>query len=637
MITTQMGLTVAITGSGSRSRFKLADIGTINGNEVPDDMCEISGVAFVQIHRIGEFTANKSSRYVLYLRGAGEHVGRCEVIDCTNINGDEVRGGLYIQRFGWTEVVCSQEPGAITIQEAGAIVCALTRTSGRIANFSEFKDSGDKGRGFYSYGLGTSGANIRIENIDLVEGGLRGMQLYCDGSIEIHNVKEIKGEKSDSDAQGLEFDGAGTLTITGGSQDTVITSKDNDSDAIRLHSGIHSLNRVATEASKGSIIILNTHKTAFYDCKLKGTVDVEDSTVQFFNSETTGGYDCRNAVVEWYLCELDIGADPGDPATFEASNSSLKLSKCTISGSEDWGTDNTAILFVKVDASGYSGEFEPSDCGITALNTDFGNDFDPTPTTGMILAKCSVTGAASLAGATISAVSSFDSTATVPSGCSLISAKDTYQALTGSANAAMLLNGSTVSGALTLGTDNAFIGNHFSASSSLTLGASTGTILNHGSITGNLTVSSGAAAFLSMTDVSGNLSVSGSAMGVEVSASSIPLAGSAIFSGADVAPTGAGQGIVVTGDNITTYMPTKDGQNDLRTGIFMDTQMIHMWNQYGHTGFTGTGTTLALGASATGTMNAPQWTADADGQSRAGLYIIDLAAAIHHNLPGIIE
>lgn len=672
MITTQMGLAVSITGSGAYSRFKLADIGTINSQQPPDDMCEISGVAFVQVYRVGEFTADQSSRYVLYLRGQGEAIGRCEVIDCTNINGNQVRGGLYVQRFGWTEVVCSSEKGSINIQEAGAIVCALTRTRGRIANFSELKDSGDKGRGFYSYGLGASGANIRIENIDLVEGGLRGMQLYCDGSIEIHNVKEIKGEKADSDACGFEFDGEGDVKVTGGSQPTVITSKDNDSHAIRIFSGgSHSFKNVETEVGKGSISIREGYNTRFYNSRLKGTVIVDDDFVQFYDSETTSGYVITGgAVLEWTNCDLSIGQDDGQEKTLMASDSVFKMVNCVVSGSEAMDFDDSVTVMMTVDGGGYSGDITFQRANLI-MNASFANanlalsesgillnsGFDETGLTGGVLSAGGTYGNLALNRGVICTDDSCDDLSMQTNSGVILNFVDIDGNTTLADEIATIFNNVDPDGTVTIGANSGVIGNRWTGgnnslttgdgtglilnkftSGAVNLGASSGAMLNTGTVTGSVAVAASAAAFLNMIDATSSLDVPGNAIACGVASSGVYLDGSAVVVGTDQEPSGAGQGVIVTGDEVYN-VPLRDGTSLLNNGLLIEDKVVHLFNAYGSNGYqNGSGSTMMLGAKAAGADTLPQWTQVYGAQSRAAKsYIIDVAPEIHHNLPGIIE
>jgi hypothetical protein len=672
MITTQMGLAVSITGSGAYSRFKLADIGTINSQQPPDDMCEISGVAFVQVYRVGEFTADQSSRYVLYLSGQGEAIGRCEVIDCTNINGNQVRGGLYVQRFGWTEVVCSSEKGSINIQEAGAIVCALTRTRGRIANFSELKDSGDKGRGFYSYGLGASGANIRIENIDLVEGGLRGMQLYCDGSIEIHNVKEIKGEKADSDACGFEFDGEGDVKVTGGSQPTVITSKDNDSHAIRIFSGgSHSFKNVETEVGKGSISIREGYNTRFYNSRLKGTVIVDDDFVQFYDSETTSGYVITGgAVLEWTNCDLSIGQDDGQEKTLMASDSVFKMVNCVVSGSEAMDFDDSVTVMMTVDGGGYSGDITFQRANLI-MNASFANanlalsesgillnsGFDETGLTGGVLSAGGTYGNLALNRGVICTDDSCDDLSMQTNSGVILNFVDIDGNTTLADEIATIFNNVDPDGTVTIGANSGVIGNRWTGgnnslttgdgtglilnkftSGAVNLGASSGAMLNTGTVTGSVAVAASAAAFLNMIDATSSLDVPGNAIACGVASSGVYLDGSAVVVGTDQEPSGAGQGVIVTGDEVYN-VPLRDGTSLLNNGLLIEDKVVHLFNAYGSNGYqNGSGSTMMLGAKAAGADTLPQWTQVYGAQSRAAKsYIIDVAPEIHHNLPGIIE
>lgn len=664
-ITTQMGLGTSITGSGGYSFARFADIQSISSQQPPDDMFEISGVAHVQVHRVASFSAEQSGRYVFYLRGAGEHIGRCEVIDCPSITGNQVRGGLYVQRFGWTEVICSKEPGAITIQEAGSIVCGITHTSGRMANYSEIKDSGQEARGLYSYGLGTSKANFRFENIDLIEAGRMGTDLLCDGALELHNVKEIKcgseGEK------GLYFSGEGTLKVTGGSQATVISGKDNNTPAIELANGVCTFVRVETEVSKGSIKLDSCSKVSFYNCTLKGTIKPTDSCVEFFNSETTSGYTLEESAVEWTKSTLNIGQDDGESKELLAHNCACKLIHCVVNGSEVMDFDDTNTFMMHVDGGGYSGEltFQRATLLMSArfslasqtnvaeaaviLNSDFG---DIGLTGGMFSANSAyktvdvgegmISTADRMDDLTLKDASGLilndgfvDGVLTIGANCGLLAnAGEVTGNMTLGANDAIITNGLTTSGgAVTLGSENAFIGNLLTLSSSLTTAADCGVMLCKADIGAALEIKSSSGAIVAKGDAASlNINAATSFIGAAVDAVPTTHDGSAVLVGANSQLDGTGQGLIITHGTFGK-VDDDDGISGLRTGIMMDTEVIHLFNQYGHTGAAGDGCSMILGAKATGYAAAPQWLPSATDMVRSGVLIYDLATEIHHNLP----
>ena len=616
---TMQGQAAVITGNGDYSFVRFADINVFQADTPSNDLVKITSVNHVQMHRIGEFAVNTSSRYLCWLQGTGGQVGRCEVIDCPTWSGSEVRGGLYIRDFFDYDVVCSREPGTMSFEKATGIVMGFVGSNGRVANWTEVADKSGEGiAAFYIYGIASAAPGvIDVWNVDTMDGNIAA-RIYADGVVHLHNIGTIKAQIGDGPA--LEASGSGEFCLQQGSEGkTVLISKDDNTAALDIGDFTKAhIRGVETQAGQGKIAINNIKQVQFANCQLKGNIEAGQSNIELYDTDATGGWNLDGCNLHAVLSKLDIGADSGG-GNLDANGSSLWFSKCEITGSSDWVTSNTDIVMLRCDGSGYSGEFEPSDGALFALGTSFGSDFDPTNSVAAFLAKCDVSsGSPTLPGATLSLLSTFGSASVPGGGAALTSIKDTFQGLTVASGTGVVMNASTVTGALDL------------------VGGSGG-MINKSTLSGGLTVSDNAGAFLNAVSVTGNLTASGSILGAEVSASSVPMSGSGIFSGLNTNPTGAGQGIVVTGDNITSYMPTKDGRNDLRTGIFMDTQMIHMWNQYGHTGYTGSGTTLALGASATGTMNAPQWAADADGQSRSGYYIVDLAAAIHHNLPGIIE
>jgi hypothetical protein len=208
-------------------------------------------------------------------------------------------------------------------------------------------------------------------------------------------------------------------------------------------------------------------------------------------------------------------------------------------------------------------------------------------------------------------------------------------------NTGVIVNHLDSEGDIEVGSNSAFLANRLDAKGDITGQAGVGILLNYAESTGDILATGANSGLLSLATTCDHFTVGSGAnaiaAGLDTSAN-MSCSGSAIFVGSSGRPSGTGQAIAITDVSlIESYMPTLDGKSYLRTGMFMDSKAIHMFNQYGHTGYTGDGSTLALGVEASGQMTSPQWAMSIKGQSRSGDYIIDLASQIHHNLPGEIE
>lgn len=666
-VSTQMGICVNLSG-GAQGFLRLADIGVFQSDTASDDLVETSGIGHVQIHRIGEFVVNESSRYLCYISGPGGGFGRCEVIDCLNWSGSEVRGGLYIRDFFHAEAICSREKGSMDFEKATAVVLSMANiNNGVIANWADIKDQSSEGyAALYVYGVSDTPSHIKIYNIDTVEGNV-GADLASNGRVEVYNVGEIKSP--DGDGPALSVTGGGTFLMQGGSGITSIEAKDNDTDAIFV-SALNEVQfiKVETVAGKGSINIESTKHVKFHEATLRGTIKAKDSFVEFFGTETTSGYDSSDSVLEWTKSTLNVGQDDGERKDLLTEDCVCKFNRCVISGSEDIKFDDSQTFMIDVDGNDFTGDlgfqratilmtasFNASNTalveGALLLNSGFE---DGSLVGGMISAHSSYKNV-SFGDGVISTADSMDSLdisldtgvilnkgrvdGDVTCGVSvglIMNQGEVLGGLTLDIENAVIFNRAAVTGTTTFGEDNGIIGNYFTVEGAVSTAADTGLILNKASLTGALNIHGNSSALAIMTAVSGKLDIpTGShALTVGVTASDFDLGGSAAFIGANVMPTGAGQGLVISPNDITgAYMPDLDGKSDLRTGIVMDSEMIHLFNEYGHTGYEGDGTTIALGAKAEGYFDSPQWSLNPSGQSRSGSYIIDLAAAIHHNLP----
>ena len=148
-------------------------------------------------------------------------------------------------------------------------------------------------------------------------------------------------------------------------------------------------------------------------------------------------------------------------------------------------------------------------------------------------------------------------------------------------------------------------------------------------------------AFLALVESTGKIDIpSGSAViGANLDATSVDLDGNAVIAGTTEMPTGDGQGIALSASAlIADYMLNLDGRSELRTGLLMDAQYVHMLNNEGHNGYIGNGSAFVMGAKGGGTDTSPSVSYDARAQLRTGSYIYDITSAdIHHQLPGIID
>jgi hypothetical protein len=637
-IYTQMGQAAAITGNGDYSFVRFADITVFQADTPSNDLVNINGVNHVQLHRIGEFKCNTSQRYLCWLQGTGGQTGKAEVIDCLTWSGSEVRGGLYVREFFNAEVLCTKEPGTMSFEKATGIVMGLVGCNGRVANWTEITDkSGEGGTAFYVYGLAFSyPGNIDVQNIETMDGNVA-CRIYTHGIINMQNVGTIKAQNGDGPA--LEMAGEGEVRVQkGNGAKTVIIAKDDDTAAIDAgdFSTVH-FRGVETQAGQGKIVINNIKKAQFFDCDLRGNIETGQSNIELYDTNATGGWSLDGCHLWAILSKLDVGADSSGQS-FGANNCSLWFAGCELSGDPDWSISNSDVVYVRTDGSGVGGEYEVSNGAVLGLGSKFGEDYDVAISSGAIMAACDIPSSAKLAGATISAKCTYGDPSVKADG-SLISAGDTFNSLTTNANCSVLLNRSTITGAMTLGTDNAFFGNWFSTGSNMDVGATTAAMLNHADISGNLVISDNAAAFLNLVEATGSLNINGEAVGAGVSSSSIVANGNAVIAGIDQYPSGSGNLVMLSSDDLYD-VPAKDGTSDFNNGILIDQKVTYLCNAYGNRGGpTGNfGTTICLGAKASGIDTAPSWTQVYGAQSRAAYaWIIDIAPEIHHNLPGIIE
>lgn len=676
-IKTELGVAVKLT-SAARAFIRFEDIDTIRAETPPDDLFEITGCGNLQIHRVGEFAVDTSERYLCYLTGPGGNYGRCEVIDCLSWTGSEVRGGLYMRDFFRVEAICSREKGSMSFEKATGVVFGVVNCNGAVANWSEIKDQSGEGlNALYTYGIST-GAPHKLEfwNIDEIEGN-KAVTILTDGVVNLHNLGTIKSPNGDGPA--LSMEGSGEVRVQRGASGKItIEAKDNDTDAIK----ITELARVImigvdTGVSKGSITIDDALQVQFYDCTLKGTIKPTNSNVEFFGSETTSGYDVNESAVSWTQSDIKVGQDDGTEKEFKSEECAFHMMRCTLDGSENVSIGDSDLLMMHV-SGGFSGEFNTTDGGQLLMGCDLSSasKFTGGTTNAIVALFCDLPDA-ELGGAFLALAGTvgdldmqgdggFISVAhtvedlTTQAKDAVIACRTSIASVDAGAETALIFNGVEVTSTTALGADNAAIFNAFDAQSTVSAGSdnavfanwlttagdfsagsNNGLVVNWGDIGGALNVHGNSGAFLALVESTGKIDIpSGSAViGANLDATSVDLDGNAVIAGTTEMPTGDGQGIALSASAlIADYMLNLDGRSELRTGLLMDAQYVHMFNNEGHNGYIGNGSAFVMGAKGGGTDASPGVSYDARAQLRTGSYIYDITSAdIHHQLPGIID
>jgi hypothetical protein len=669
-IESQMASGVLLDGEGATYSFiRFADIDSIKSAQLEDHLVGITSCSYIQLHKISslEMGTGGSSSYIAYLRGNGGNFGRCEVIDCPSFTADVARGGLYLRDFFDFDVVCSREKGKITLETSeGGFVFAAISCNGRIANFSEIIDNSNKAtKGILIYGLiGSAPGNVQIWNIDTIQAKETAVDIATYGHVQMFNVGEIKTPEGFPAMRVSD----GQVTIQGGSSHTKLSAKEPTSEVFQIigTSRVDFI-KIETEISKGITVINNAKNCFFYDCKLNGTIKTSNSSVEFFDTETTSGYDISSSAIKWFNSTIKVGQNEGTTKKFEADGSSLQFMTTTIEGSEDITISDSDVLMQHTNGSSFSGKLDLTGSGSIFLGTTFPGaseaSFDSS--TGALLAACDfpdvkanggVVGLCSTlksvdvgaSAAFLSLKDTISGSLTLQSGSgAILNSSNVTGSLTGQGTAGIILNSSDVSGSLTLGSGDGLIANRFSGGtlatssnngcilsavdlSSLTVDTSSGVVGakvdGGGSIAGALVLAESAQ--------SGQWSASGSVVSAGLPA--LSCSGAAVMAGGGAGGTGAA--VQVLGFDLSNPLPgfpwSPDGTGYPRCGIRVYTNVLKIWNEDGSTEGGGTGTSIVLGMTVGGGgATGDGYALDPRGQIRSGEKIYDIAAGIHHNLP----
>lgn len=642
-IESQMASGVLLDGEGATYSFiRFANIGSIKSTQLDDHLVGITSCSYIQLHKISslEMGTGGASSYIAYLRGNGGNFGRCEVIDCPSLTADVARGGLYLRNFFDFDVVCSREKGKITIETSeGGYVFGVIGCNGRIANFSEIVDNSNKAaKGIIIYGLlGGAPGNVQIWNVDTIQAKETAIDIATYGHVQMFNVGEVKTPEGFPAMRVSD----GQVTIQGGSSHTKLSAKEPTSEVFQIigTSRVDFI-KVETEANKGITLINNAKNCFFYDCKLNGTVKTSNSSVEFFDTETTSGYDISSSALKWFNSTIKVGQNDGTTKKFEANGSSLQFMTTTIEGSEDITISDSDVLMQHTNGGSFSGKLELTGSGSVFLGTTFSGaseaSFDSS--TGVLLASCDFPDVKANGG--VAAFCSTLKSVDVGNSAAFLSLKDTISgSLMGQGSAGIILNSSDVSGSLSLGSGDGLIANRFSGGT-LATSSNNGCILNTVDLS-SLTVDTtsgvvgakldgggtiSGALVIAESAQSGQWAVSGSVVSSGVPA--VSCSGAAVMAGG--AASGTGAGIMALGFDLSPPPPT--GNATPRCGIRAYTNLLQLWSEYGSTAGAGSGTSMVLGAAA-GPATEDGYSFNPKGQVRSGLLIYDLAAAIHHNLP----
>lgn len=662
VIESQMASGVLLDGEGATYSFvRFADIGSIKSAQLDDHLVRITSCSYIQLHKISslEMGTGGASSYIAYLRGNGGNFGRCEVIDCQSFTATKGRGGLYLRDFFDFDIVCSREKGSIIMEESsGGYLCGILSCNGRIANFSEIVDNSNKAaKGILVFGLidGAPG-NVQLWNIDTIQAKETAIDIATYGHVQMFNIGEIKTPEGFPAMRVSD----GQVTIQGGSSHTKLSAKEATSEVFQIvgTSRVDFI-KIETEVNKGITFINNAKNCFFYDCILNGTVKTSNSSVEFFDTETTSGYDISSSAIKWFNSTVKVGQNEGTTKKFEASGSSLQFMTTWIEGSEDITISDSDVLMQHTAGGSFSGKLELTGSGSVFLGATFSGaseaSFDSS--TGALLAACDFPDVKANGGvaafcstlknvdvgasaAFLSLKDTVSGSLTLQSGSgAILNSSDVAGSFTSQGSTGAILNSSDITGSLTLGDGDGLIANRFEASS-LTTSGNNGCILSAADVS-SLTVDTTSGVVGAKLDGSAN--ISGSAVvsktgigdswqtsGSVVSAGlpSLTCSGAAVMAGGGAG--GSGAAVQVFGSAYSQTPPS--GNANPKCGIRVYTNVLQLYNNYGSTEGSGTGTSIVLGMSA-GPFVGSGYTVNAMGQVRsAGAAIYDIAPVIHHNL-----
>jgi len=350
IVTSQQGSAVILSGGGALySSIKLAGIETISAQEADNHMVGISSCAFVQFHKISSFDLGQggSSSYIAHLTGIGGNFGRCEVIDCPSFTAAKSRGGLYIRDFFDFDVVCSREKGSIVLDDADGIIFGILGANGRVANFSEIKESSGKATtGILVYGLlGGAPGNVQLWNIDTIEAKQTAINVATYGHVEMYNIGEVKTPEG-SPAMRISN---GQVLFQGGQSATKLSAKDTSSKALEIigTSDLKIIN-IETEASKGKVTCSDA-KLVIRDSKINGDFEATDTTGEIHDTEFNTSVKLTESRLEFYSCPIALGSQAGEAQDLDVGDSSSAyLFKSPVTGSGE--VKGTGVIYGDIES-----------------------------------------------------------------------------------------------------------------------------------------------------------------------------------------------------------------------------------------------------------------------------------------------